>query len=114
MVTLTQLAQSTEPVQFQVTAMLDGSPYDPTGDAVAVAFVPVTSPPSSPDPVNTEWNTATWETDSGNPSPSYWASVLVGPLNGGVSLTAGPYICYVRVTDNPAVPVKPGAYLIIT
>jgi hypothetical protein len=110
MITLTQLAVSTEPIQLQVTATSDGLPYDPSGDPVAIAFVPVTSPPSSPDPTSMEWNTAYWETDSG---PAYWASVLVGPLNGGVSLAVGTYLVVVKVTDSPAVPVKPGAYLTV-
>ena len=110
MITLTQLAVSTEPVQLQVAATQNGAPYNPSGDPVAVAFVPITSPPSSPDPTSMEWNTASWETDSG---PTYWASVLVGPANGGVNLAAGSYLVVVKVTDNPAVPVKPGAYLTI-
>jgi hypothetical protein len=109
-VTLTQLAVSTEPIQFQVVATSDGESYDPTGDPVAIAFVPITSPPSSPDPTSGEWNTAYWETD---PGPVYFASILVGPLNGGIPLSVGSYLCVVKVTDNPAVPVKPGAYLII-
>jgi len=113
MITLTQLASSTEPVQFLVRATDGGTVYDPSGDPVSVAFVPVTSPPSNPDPTSGEWQPATWEVDAGNPA-TYWASILVGPLNGGVPLAAGTYIAYVRVTDNPAVPVKPGCYLTIT
>jgi len=111
-ITLSQLAESTEFIQFQVTATnLDGAAYNPTGDSVAVAFVPVTSPASPVDPTDAEWNTASWTTDlNGN----YWAGILVGPENGGVNLGAGNYIGVVRVTDNPAIPVRPGCYLIIT
>lgn len=111
MQTLTQLAQSTEPVQVAVTATLNGAVYNPTADPVAFAFVPkqVSGPP--PDPTSGQWQAATWQTD---PGPVYWASILVGPLNGGVALAAGSYIVYVKVTDNPAVPVKPGCILIIT
>jgi len=108
--TLTQLASSTEPVQIQVRAIAGGSPYDPSGDPVAVAFVLQGGP--EPSPASSGWNAATWEVDPGNP-PSYWASVLVGPLNGGIALTAGTYVGYVKVTDNPAVPVKAGCYLVI-
>lgn len=111
MITLTQLAESTEFVQLQVQATLNGAPYNPTADSVAIAFVPITSPPTSPDPTSGEWNTAAWETDS-NPA-TYWASILVGPLNGGVNLAVGSYVACVRVTDNPAVPVKQGCYLLI-
>ena len=110
MITLTQLATSTEPIQLQVVATANGLPYSPVADSVAIAFVPVTSPPSSEDPTSGEWNAATWETD---PGPTFWASILVGPLNGGVALAVGSYICVVKVTDNQAVPVKPGAYLTI-
>jgi hypothetical protein len=106
--TLTQLASSTEPVQIQVRATANGSVYDPSGDPVAVAFVLQGGP--EPSPSGSGWNPATWEVDPGNP-PSYWASVLVGPLNGGIALAAGTYVAYVRVTDNPAVPVKAGCYL---
>ena len=111
MITLTQLASSTEPVQIQVKATSDGSSYDPTGDLVYIAFVAEGG--TEPSPSGSQWNAATWEVDPGDP-PTYWASILVGPLNGGIALTAGTYICYVKVTDNPAVPVKPGCYLIIT
>lgn len=108
MITLTQLAESTEPIQLQVVA--NGVSYAPTSDPVSIAFVPVTSPPSSPDPTSGEWNTATWQTD---PGPTYWASILVGPLNGGVNLAVGSYLVVLRVTDSPAVPVKAAAYLTI-
>jgi len=108
-ITLTQLASSTEPVQLLIEATQGGSVYNPTGDPVAIAILPDTSP--EPGYASSAWNTASWETD---PGPSYWASILVGPLNGGVVLAAGTYIAYVRVTDNPAVPIKPGCYLIIS
>jgi len=109
-ITLTQLAVSTEPVQLRVQASSGGSPYDPSADPVAIAFVPVTSPSSSPDPTDMEWHTASWEVDAG---PVYWASILVGPLNGGVALAVGSYIVTVKVTDNPAVPVKQGCFLVV-
>ena len=111
MVTLTQLQVSTEPIQIQIAATSEGSVYDPSGDAVAIAFVPITSPPSSPDPTSMEWNTAYWETDSANPGSTYWASILVGPENGGIPLSVGSYLAVVKVTDSPAVPVKQGCYL---
>jgi hypothetical protein len=108
-ITLTQLAQSTEPIQFSVQATQNGVPYNPTADPVFVAFAPESAPP--PDPTAGEWNTAAWETD---PGPVYWITILVGPLNGGVPLAQGSYIGYWKATDNPAVPVKAGCYLIIT
>lgn len=109
--TLTQLATSTEPIQLQVEAFQGGSRYNPSGDPVAIAILPDTSPePAFGSP---SWNTASWEVDPGDP-PTYWASLLVGPLNGGLALTAGTYVVYLRVTDSPAVPIRAAAYLIIS
>lgn len=117
MVTLTQLATSSMPIQLQVAAIKNGSAYDPSnGDTnpVAIAFVPVTSPPGSPDPTSGEWNTAYWEVDAGSPTASYWASVMVGGSNGGVPLSVGSYVAVVKITDPSATPVLQGCYLIIT
>jgi hypothetical protein len=109
--TLSQLATSTEYIQLQVVAtQLNGAAYNPSSDPVYIAFVPITSPPSSPDPTSGEYNTAFWTTDT---SGLFWAGILVGPLNGGVSLAAGSYLVCVKVTDDPAVPVKTGAYLTV-
>ena len=112
MLTLSQLATSTEYIQLQVvTTQLNGTAYNPTSDPVYIAFVPVTSPPSSPDPTSGEWNTAAWVTDT---SGNYWAGILVGPLNGEVNLAVGSYLVVLKVTDSPAVPVKQAAYLMIS
>ena len=111
MQSLTQLAQSTEPVQLSIAATVNGAVYDPSGDPVAIAFVPKQTSGPPPDPTSGEWQPATWEVD---PGPIFWASILVGPLNGGVPLAPGSYIAYVKVTDNPAVPVKPGCYFTVT
>lgn len=115
MITLTQLAGSTEPMQFSVSVIdAEGNSYDPTGDPAAVAFFLVTSPPASFNPSTATWNTATWSVQAGNPEPVYWLNVMPGPLNGGIPVTAGSYIAYGKITDNPAVPVKPLAYVIFT
>lgn len=109
---ISQPQTSTQYVQQQVIAQLDGSPFDPTSLPVEVAFVPQPNYGSPPDPSGDQWNTATWESDA---SPvTYWASVLVGPLNGGVSLTAGAYQIYVRITSSPEVPVIAGWSLLLT
>lgn len=109
MATLTQPATSTQYVQQQVMAMKNGSVFDPSGDVVQMSFVSL--PQYGPPPNPSSWNAATWEVD---PGPVYWASILVGPANGGVVLAAGAYVIAVRVTDNPAVPVLWGAQLIIS
>ncbi len=112
MITLTQLAGSTEPMQFSIAAIdAQGDSYNPSSDAVAVAFAPVTSPPTPFNAATATWNTASWAVASG---PVYWVTILVGPANGGVTLTAGSYVAYVKITDSPAVPVEPAAYVVIT
>lgn len=105
---LTQPATSTQPVQQQVIPPVG---VNPTSDTVEMAFIPQPASGPLPNPTTGQWNAATWVTDSG---PSYWASCLVGPANGGVVLAAGAYAIAVQVTDNPAVPVLWGLDLLIT
>lgn len=110
--TISQSAASTQFIQVQVRAMIAGTAYDPTADTVAMAFIPepaTATPPLNPQP--SDWHPAEWQTD---PGPSYWAACLVGPANGGVSLTQGIYQTWVMVTDDPAVPVLQGPLLNIT
>lgn len=105
MAELRQSVVSTQPIQVQV---MPPQGYDPTTDIVQMAFIPHAPYPVAPD--SGDWNTASWETDLG---PVYWATCLVGPANGGVPLAAGTYQTWVKVTDNPAVPVIQGALLTI-
>ena len=56
------------------------------------------------------WNTAGWETDA---CRQYWVSCLVGPENGGVSLTAGAWQCFVMITTSGSVPILPGPVLLL-
>lgn len=109
MTSLSQSALSTQPVQVQVTAITTtGAAYNPTPDVVQMAFVPQSYPQAAPQ--TSQWVTASWATDA---SGNYWATCLVGPANGGTALTAGSYVLFVKVTDNPAVPVLPGPLLSI-
>lgn len=89
---------SLEFVKVQVTFRENGVLQDPTADTVEMAFVQPGSSPGAPD-----WKPATWETAVG---PRYLARTLVGP-GGTVTLTADTYRVWVRVTDNPEIPVKP-------
>ena len=115
MITLTQLAGSTAPMQFAINAIDEvGNSYNPTADPVYVAFALVTSPPATFVPSAATWYTASWSVQAGNPDPVYWVNILPGPLNGGVALAAGSYIAYVKITDDPAVPVLPAAYVVLT
>jgi hypothetical protein len=79
-----------------------------------VAFDPVTSPPAVFNPATATWNTASWSVQTGNPEPVYWVNIMAGPANGGIPVTAGSYIAYVKITTSLAVPIRPGAYVNFT
>lgn len=91
--------KSLEFVQAAVRGEKDGVEVDPTADPVAMAFVAVGAYPAGGD-----WKPAQWETETKGPLKTYLASCLVGP-GGIVTLAAGRYAVYVKVTDNPEVPV---------
>lgn len=96
---------STEYVRVPVTVTdTAGTPIDPTGDPVQMAFTATRAEPDTGD-----WVTATWET-SGS---SHYARVLVGP-GGTKTLTDGNWRIWVKVTDAPEVPVINAGALIIT
>ena len=83
-----------------VSAVKNGAAYNPTGDPVAMAFMPqATQVPQSAD-----WQTAGWTTTQNAVYP-YSAGCLIGP-GGTIALTVGTYVVYVRVTDSPEVPVQ--------
>jgi hypothetical protein len=111
---LTQMAVSTQMVQQEIDALLLGAQYDPTGDPVAMAFMPYPAYGEPANPGVSDWHAASWETDTNGVLPVYWAQCLVGPANGGVVLAAGRYRIAVKVTDNPQVPAIWGWDLVIT
>jgi hypothetical protein len=88
-------ALSTEYVWVPVIA-----PVNTTADPVSIAFK------TSGKPSSGDWHTAAWDDKA--------ARILVGPGNGGVVLTAGTYSVWVKVTDDPAVPVINAGQLVIT
>lgn len=90
--------QSLEYIPAQVTAVKAGVSYNPTADVVAMTFAPgtVTAVPASP-----TWYAASWDTAG----TAYTALCLVGP-GGTTTLTVGIWTVFVKVTDNPEVPVK--------
>lgn len=79
-------------------AYADGLPYDPSLDTVQMAFVTIGADPTSGD-----WHTGSWEAAQAN--NTYFAQVLVGPANSGVVLARGTYAVWVKITDNPEIPV---------
>jgi hypothetical protein len=74
--------------------------YDPTGDVVEAAFKLPGVNPSAPD-----WKAATWFTTS---LGRFFALCLVGPGPGAaLDLPVGTYKMWLRITDNPEIPVIP-------
>ena len=80
---------------------LDGAPYDPTGDVVQMAFMPT----ATQVPQDSDWQTAEWSTDTSNLIYPYAANCLIGP-GGTITLGIGTYVIYLRITDNPEIPVQ--------
>ena len=104
---LSQLA--TQYVFVPVSATESGIPYDPTGDTVQFAFMPT----ATQVPQLADWVTGGWDTDTTNVLYPYSAKCLVGP-SGTISLGIGTYIIYVKITDNPEIPVLIGGQLQIS
>jgi hypothetical protein len=103
---LTISSLSTEYVQAPISATAAGVPVDPTSDQVQFAFMATSSPGVS------DWHVGSWETIAPN---TYLAQCLVGPGSGGIVLPAGAtYQIWVKVTDNPEVPVRQVGLLKIT
>lgn len=91
-------AISLEYVQVPVLANLGTGPYNPTGDAVQMAFVHPRATPGFSD-----WLAAVWKTDTTGTLPKYYSCCLVGP-GGTITLTPGQYDVWVKITDSPEVP----------
>jgi hypothetical protein len=104
---LSQLA--TEYVLIPVAATKAGIPYNPTSDTVQFAFMPV----ATQVPQNTDWVSGSWDTDTTNIIYPYSAKCLVGP-SGTITLGIGMYVIYVKITDNPEIPVLIGGQLQIS
>jgi hypothetical protein len=85
-------------VPFQVTK--SGIPYNPTGDTVQFAFAAT----ATYVPQVSDWVAGDWDTDTTDIIYPYSAKCLVGPA-GTITLGIGTYIIYVRVQDNPEIPV---------
>ncbi len=94
--TLLLSALDTRHIQVPVAAFVGGTWINPTADVTQMAFLPIGSTPGTSD-----WHTGSWDT---TPSGAYVAQVLVGPT-GGVALTRGTYAVWVKVVDNPEIPV---------
>jgi hypothetical protein len=101
---LTIASSSIEYVNVPVQATVAGTPYNPTADAVAMAFI---AGPAQP----TSFTSGSWITTvQGN----YIARCLVGTNTNGILLAPGLYTVWVKITDSPEVPVRPAGTLQIT
>jgi hypothetical protein len=99
---------STEYILIPVQATKGGASYNPTSDVVQFAFMPTPTQV----PQVTDWVSGSWDT-SANAIYPYNAKCLVGP-SGTVTLGIGTYTVYVKITDNPEIPVLIGATLQVT
>jgi hypothetical protein len=98
---LTISSTSTEYVRVPVASERSGAAYDPTGDTVQLAFLAGAGAPQSGD-----WKAASWDTDATTYPATYHAQCLIGPAGGTVTLTAGIWTVWVKVTDSPETPVR--------
>lgn len=99
---LTIAALSNEYVRIPVAASTSGVDVDPTGDTVALAFVPQDTVPG-----NSDWKTGSWETDNTSTPPTHYARCIVGPVSGVVTLVSGNiYEIWIKISDSPEVPIK--------
>jgi hypothetical protein len=100
---------STQYYLVPVAATKAGVTYNPTGDAVAFAFMPTpTQVPGSGD-----WVAGSWSTNTTSVLYPYSAQCLIGP-SGTTALGIGTYIVYVRITDSPEIPVLTAGQLQIS
>ncbi|MFE9127090.1 hypothetical protein ACFYOF_16995 [Streptomyces sp. NPDC007148] len=99
---------SREYVGAEVSATVQGQPYNPTNDLVEFAFTSGSARP-------TDWYPGGWEsTEPSTAISSYRAQILIGPGSPGPSLEPGRYMTWLRITDSPEQPVVQIGWLAIT
>lgn len=91
---------STQYVFIPVQATRSGAAYNPTGDSVQMAFMPT----ATQVPGNSDWVAASWDTNTTSVLFPYSVKCLVGPA-GVINPGLGTYVMYIKVVDNPEVPV---------
>ena len=99
---------STQYVIIPVNATVAGQTHSPLADVVQFAFL--ANPSASPQV--SDWVAGSWDTSNNSLFP-YLAQCLVGPL-GTITLGQGTYIIWLKITDNPEVPVFQAGTLIVT
>ena len=106
--TLTVSHLATEYVLIPLSVNKAGVPYNPGGDTIVFAFMPN----AVQVPVTADWVSGSWETVPTNIIYPYNAKCLVGP-SGSTALTLGTYVIYLKITDNPEIPVLTAGQLVI-
>lgn len=96
---------SLEFVRVPVQATVNGELVNISGDFVQMAF-----PVAGVAPVAGDWKGAGWETDPTVTPNVYYARCLVGP-SGSITLAAGMYDVWLKITDNPEAPVRKAGQL---
>jgi hypothetical protein len=99
---------STQYVIIPVNAQKSGVSYNPTNDVIQFAFLlNINAYPQLSD-----WVPGSWDTGSNSLYP-YLAECLVGPNGGAINLAIGTYNIFLKVTDNPEIPVFLAGMLIV-
>jgi hypothetical protein len=101
-----QSALSRQYVPFYVLPSAVVPLVNPTGDTVQFAFTL-----NGADPVT--WYTGSWASTTALINGAYIALCLVGP-GGAVTLNRGTWSCWIKITDDPEVPVIAAGQLAIT
>lgn len=91
---------SKEYVRVRVQVKANGVDFDPSADAVRMAFTVNDAAPLSGD-----WKTGSWENDTSTSPTTHWARCLVGP-GGAVTLAVGLYSVWLEITDAPEIPIR--------
>ena len=101
-------AQSTQYISVSVTN-LQG--VNPTGDTVQFAFLGPASNSSQANEMvpsaSTTYYAGFWPSTLpvANTVNTYNAAILIGPDGGSTTLSTGTYLCVIKITDSPEVPV---------
>jgi len=100
-----QSSLSTQYVPVVITIRGD----DPTSSTVAMAFTL-----DEADPVDGDWQAASWSPQPGPRPIDYIAWCLIGPNGGTIALAKGDYSIWAKITSTPEVPVIPCGTLTVT
>ncbi len=94
---------STELIGVSVVSRVGDDDYDPVSDRVYFAFSTLAS---NTRPADDEFHDGEWEADTRVTPPIRYAKCLVGPTSDVGTLAPGTWWVYVKVIDNPAMPVR--------